>query len=75
MSIFYNFSCKQVFTFGKNKLTAMEVNYIIPAEKGKQCKDCKNFEPEKSSDSGKCMGYSVQTVAGCNLFEAKIITN
>jgi hypothetical protein len=49
----------------------MEVKYTVSAEKGKQCKDCKNFEPEEGSDSGKCMGYPVQAEAGCNLFEAK----
>jgi hypothetical protein len=47
----------------------MEVNYVIPAEKRKQCRDCKNFEPERNSDSGKCMGHPVQAEAGCNFFE------
>lgn len=49
----------------------MEVNYVVPGEKGKQCKDCKNFEADKNAASGKCMGYLVQAEAGCNLFEIK----
>jgi hypothetical protein len=49
----------------------MEINYKVPGEKGKQCRDCKHFKADKNRKTGKCMGYPVESEGGCNLFEIK----
>jgi len=48
----------------------MEPNYKLPAEKGKQCQDCKSFE-RVDAENGKCFGKDVKAEGGCNFFAAK----
>ncbi|NTW50558.1 MAG: hypothetical protein HGB19_12680 [Chlorobiales bacterium] len=46
------------------------MGYVFPAEKGKQCQECKSFE-RKDAETGKCFGKEVKAEGGCDFFTAK----
>ncbi|ACF14658.1 hypothetical protein Ctha_2207 [Chloroherpeton thalassium ATCC 35110] len=47
-----------------------EVKYTFPAEKGKQCQDCRGFQ-RVDDENGKCFGKDVKAEGGCNMFSPK----
>ena len=49
---------------------ADDVGYVVSGPPGKQCADCKNYEPSEQDPAvGKCAGFDVQATASCNYFE------
>ncbi|MBL7200808.1 MAG: hypothetical protein ISS56_11710 [Anaerolineae bacterium] len=50
---------------------ADDVGYVNTGPQGKQCVDCKNYEPSEEDPAvGKCAGFDVQATASCNYFAA-----
>jgi len=50
----------------------MEVKYKPRGPVGKQCRDCKYFEPAVDNPSqGKCFGHDVIAQGTCNMFASK----
>ena len=49
-----------------------DVQYTEDGPKGKSCKECKSYEPNKDEpEKGKCAGFDVIAKASCNYFEKK----
>jgi len=60
-------SCSQT---GKEQ--SPEIRYEKLGPQGRQCRDCKFFEPASaSSPTGKCFGHEVLAQGTCNMFIAK----
>ena len=50
----------------------MEIRYEMPGPEGRQCQECKFFEPSPENPSaGKCFGHDVVARGTCNMFVAK----
>jgi len=49
----------------------MEVKYTPKGPDGKQCRDCKFFEPSSDSSRGKCFGHDVIAQGSCNMFASE----
>ena len=48
-----------------------DIKYEVEAPPGRQCRDCKFFEPADEPSKGKCFGKDVIAQGTCNMFGAK----
>ncbi len=57
---------------GARKSESPEIKYKVPGAEGRQCCDCKFFEPVSGESSkGKCFGKDVVAQGTCNMFASK----
>jgi hypothetical protein len=48
------------------------VDYKVEGEPGRQCKDCKFYEPEAGNPTkGRCFGHDVEERGTCNYFQSR----
>ena len=50
--------------------TSQEVSYNPAGPAGRQCLDCKNYQPQ-GDDYGDCLGHKVSAGGSCNYFIEK----
>ena len=49
---------------------SQEVGYNVAGPVGRQCADCKNYQPQ-GADYGDCLGHRVMAGGSCNYFAKK----